>query len=378
MNEFKKKMAVSVPEHLLGPLTNGTTSLLDNPSIPSFGGNGLLVNLVAEKVSEFSDITADSVPAMRDELAKCVTECMKIESDNRNALEKLCVDIVKENLDIPDDMVKFNAELTETIDTSGQRLLPETEDDYSYENLDDMDRMDAEIAKRRLLDALAMGAAVTMSSDIDGYIREVFAVNPDLPKLYKRIVEINNALLYVDQSVTDDAGHSDGGTVTVRLTGSDKEVVVESKGMVFPMLLSETFKGVFEIATSHGLPNESRRAKHIIDHADFLSADLWDMRLGTLLWKRITDMLPDKNMNPVYILMTLSEIGTDEFHHSMKEIFAGTRRGKEILDGVCEDIADGLDRDEFEEYMSNMSDTYRMDDSEDIELYGDDDGLILN
>ena len=70
MSNFSKRIAVGIPEHLLKPLTDNTTSLLDNPSIPTIEGNSLLLNLVAEKIHGFGNATDEEITTMRDELAQ--------------------------------------------------------------------------------------------------------------------------------------------------------------------------------------------------------------------------------------------------------------------------------------------------------------------
>ena len=358
---FTKTIPTAVSESILDAIRSGDTSLMDNPAVPVVGGESILVRLVAEKVGKLGDCS--DVAGMHNRLSGLITECMERERDNRPALESLCADVVLDILQVPDDMLTLDVKLTENIDDSSQRLLPESDDEYEYDSLSDMSDMENEIARRRMMNAIVTGASVVLSSNVKSYVQNVFDIDPYLPSLYKEIMELNEKLLYLDGDVSDDDGSTKGAVVDVSLGSPDKTVVVKAQGVIFPMLLSETIKGVLEIASAHGLPDDMRRAEHIMKCADYSSSEVWDMRLGTIIWERIYGQTP--GVDPSYLILALAEMGTAEFTSAVKEMIACTREGKRIADSICEDIRYELEQDDFDAHMHDMADKYRVDDSED-------------
>ena len=56
-----------------------------------------------------------------------------------------------------------------------------------------------------------------------------------------------------------------------------------------------------------------------------------------------------------FFLMTLSEMECGEFNKSLQEIFARTRKGKEILSDIAEEILYNRERDEFDDFIQNKN-----------------------
>lgn len=89
---------------------------------------------------------------------------------------------------------------------------------------------------------------------------------------------------------------TDGGKVDVNLSSSDNIVSIKSQGILMPILLEETIKGILELAISHGLPKNSAKAQYIISKSDFKLAEMWDMRIGLPLWEHILGCLKNNKL----------------------------------------------------------------------------------
>ena len=93
---------------------------------------------------------------------------------------------------------------------------------------------------------------------------------------------------------------------------------------------STTTKGLLELFISHGLPKEIDKAKFIIGQTDYINAEAWNMRFGVELWRRLslqegldTEVVP-------YYLMNLSKMESDKFFDIISEIFANTKKGRQL------------------------------------------------
>ena len=125
--------------------------------------------------------------------------------------------------------------------------------------------------------------------------------------------------------------------------------------------MCETLKGIFELAASHGLPDDRRRAEYVLSKTDYSSAEVWDSRLGMVLWDALYGQAGD--VEPNLLIMRLSEMHSDDFNTLMNEVLAMTRRGKTMLDEIVDDINEEVERSEFDDFMSSQSERYPVNDA---------------
>ena len=116
------------------------------------------------------------------------------------------------------------------------------------------------------------------------------------------------------------------------------------------------------MAISHGLPDNVEKAKYVISKADFKIAEVWDMRLGYALWKLIQDEVSECGYDILeiginFFLMELSQMDTEEFNSTLKEIFARTKKGKRNIDEIVQRITYNKDKDEFDDYIKTKNDS---------------------
>ena len=80
------------------------------------------------------------------------------------------------------------------------------------------------------------------------------------------------------------------------------------------------------------------------------------MRLGPALWECFTNNIePDDFHLKHHIYTELAALPVREFNVKMREIMAGTKEGKKIIQGIVDEVKNGLKEDEFNEAMSEMS-----------------------
>ena len=53
--------------------------------------------------------------------------------------------------------------------------------------------------------------------------------------------------------------------------------------MIFPILLTESIRGILELSASFGLPDEQDLSNQVMKIADSLEYEPWDMRLGPFI-----------------------------------------------------------------------------------------------
>ena len=355
---------MNLPEHIVSALQSNATSLGKCKCFPQYEDCDFAVEIVSERYEKLVEmIGSDNRGLLKRELSRLISECKSIEKECKGALEKLCTKVVTELFNIPDDTVDIKVSLVDKVDASSQRMTPEEAVDFTFDNIGDMNNLTGEIHKRRVLNALIVGAALDYAGRASSYIKDLFEINPDLPSNYKRIMAYNELLSYVEEdTLSSDESASDGGKVDVSLGDPNSAVSIKAEGVIFPILLEETIKGILELAISHGLPHNKKKAMYVVGKADFKLAELWDMRLGTVLWAIIEKQIDGNGIEPNFLLMELSKLPCDDFNSIMTEIFAETRDGKEILNQIVDQIRHDKDKDDFDDFIKSKSSKHQIDD----------------
>jgi hypothetical protein len=152
-------------------------------------------------------------------------------------------------------------------------------------------------------------------------------------------------------------GMQTAGKVEVKKPKNDEEKPkIVAKAWIFPVLVHELIKGVFEIMNSHSLPEDSNRAQHILDKSEHLNAEMWDLRLGPGLWEKFTEAIGDDDWDlRYYLYYELAKMPAKEFHSFMKEVFAGTPKGKRELDVIAKKIREEHGSFDAEEALEKMN-----------------------
>ncbi len=354
----------TLPSHILKALRDNKTSLGEHPCFPPEEEEKFLVNLVSTTFEELSDkVGIEDYETLKSELSKILTECKKIEKNNIGALEELCGKIINDMFQIPQDTLKIEADLVDKIDTSTERLVPEkTAEDFSFDDIEDMNYLTDEIYKRRMLNALVSGAGMYYMNFIGNYIKEIFDIDSDLPSLYKKMIEYNNLLLYYEKNTVDTEKTTDGGKVDVTISSEESYPIIKAEALLFPILVGETIKGILELAISHGLPKNIKKAKYIIGKSDFKIAEIWDMRLGFALWKLINDEIESCGFDIMetgvnFFFMEIAKMDCETFNKTLKEIFARTKKGKAIITDIIDNITYNKDKDDFDNYIQTKNDS---------------------
>lgn len=349
---------MNAPKNIIDIIISNKTSLGDNPALPPELDEHFLVFLVNNYYNELSSHFDEiNVEELSYDLSRTMTECKHLEDNCRQSLEKLCSEIIIDLFNIPNDTLLMDMKLVDKVDSKQERLVPENTAEYSFDSIEDINNLTSEIYKRRLLNALIVGAALYYSECIQVYEEDLYKIDGRLPKLYKKIMCINDTLLFhTKQSVNQK--QQDGGRVDVYISNETVPVKINAQGVLFPILLNETIKGILELSIAHGLPTDKEKATYITSKTDFKLAEIWDQRLGLPLWKRIVELMEKIDENPVevglnFLFMELSQLPPHSFNIVMQEIFAHTKTGKVIIKEIANKIHYQKERDEFDDYMSS-------------------------
>ena len=347
---------MELPKNILNIITSNKTSLGDNPALPPEMDDKFLVFLVDDYYKELlTHFDSIDIEELTDDLSATMTECKRIENENKEALEKICFEFVNNVFNIPSDTLSIDIELVDKVDTQQERLVPENSDNFSFDSIDDIHSLTNEIYKRRFLNALIIGAAMDFAEQYIFVENKLDEINGTLRENYKKIWFINNLLLFhTKQSLSKK--QKDGGNVDVYISDETTPPRIEAKAILSPILVEETIKGLLELAISHGLPKDKDKAEYVMSKADFKLAEVWDQRVGLPLWIRIRKIMKECNVSvhPSFLFMELASLETDKFNTTMQEILAGTKMGRHLIKEFVRNINYNIDMDDFDDYISNQ------------------------
>ena len=120
------------------------------------------------------------------------------------------------------------------------------------------------------------------------------------------------------------------------------------KAVNFPILLFESIKGIMELVSSNGLPDDMSIAKNVINKSDILEEEPWDMRFGGELWNIVT---LNKNIDTKIIpdfFSKLIEIDAIDFISLINELSHNTKQGKQSIEELIKDCEYTSEYNDFE------------------------------
>ena len=334
-----------LPQFLFKSVKAHETSLGDNSMFPSGGDYPFDYTLLKVRFGEVCDaieeLELESLDEdyLMSELSNSLKMCKDMETPIRDTLEKICENAVNRLFAIPEEMLNLKCKLVDKIKFKNAiRLKPESDDNitYTFDDVSDIELFDKSVEKRRFIDSLIQGAAYTYSKVLGLYIEDIDRINRDLIPLYMKITAINDYLLFTKKEEMSDSKPMQGSYVEVHLGGVGERTTIKAQGIIFPLLLQETIRGLFELFSAHGLPSNKEKAMFVVKKADFVLAEPWDMRFGVTLWNKIFGSVEDTNMIP-YMFTSLIKQPNEEFSASIKEILSNTNRGSEIIDQLMSD-----------------------------------------
>jgi hypothetical protein len=390
-------------------IEKGETPLSDSPAFPDQDGDDKFEELIAskrfkdvvEKVKRYTGLTnvsgQNAFMQLQMMLMQAVQKVKEIESGNEEYLENLAVDLVKKEMSLPDDAFQYDVELIGSpsqMDTSKMRSQseePSSEDieqnfgvseDEAEEDLDNFmaafDKFDMEKAKRRFINSLIQGASKKGHYMFSLVEEELNRINPELLNLYGVLMSINDLIYWImpDEAAQMMAETGQGVAGSEEIDETTDPPTIKAKGMFFPVLIHELLKGVYEVMGTQGLPDDPKQAEMVMASQDTLPYEIWDLRLGPVIWEKFMEVYPDElfedDMREIqnYLFSRFSALSTEQFFELAKEILSGSEEGKKAVRAMVDEIIQEIKDEEYEESMSQFRD-----DDDDFDLDDFLDGL---
>jgi hypothetical protein len=382
------------------------TPLSDNPALDiDIDGDGVVSTFeellaskrfkdVVDKVKRYTGITdisnQNSLMELQMMLQRAVQQVKSIENDNEEYLENLAIDLVKKEMALPDDAFQFDVELLSgmgQIDTSKMRPSSEEPDEedimkmFGDENSDDMeddieafmdamDKFDMEKAKRRFINSLIQGASKKGHYMFSLVREELDRLDPQLLNLYGVLMSIADLMYWIvpDQMAQMMAGSGEGVQGSEEVDETTDPPTIKAKGLFFPVLIHELIKGVYEVLGTQGLPDDPKAAEMVMGSQDTLPYEIWDLRLGPVIWERFVESYPEDlfadDMREIqnYLFSRFSALSTEEFFEVAREILTNSEKGEKIVKRMVDEITEELRQYDLEDALGGIENDEEDDD----------------
>jgi len=376
------------------------TPLSDNPALDiDVDGDGVVSSFeellaskrfkdVVDKVKQYTGITdisnQNALMQLQMMLQQAVQDVKSIENENEEYLENLAVDLVKKEMSLPDEAFQFDVELLSgmgQIDTSKMRPSSEEPDEedimkmFGNQDADDMeddieafmdamDKFDMEKAKRRFINSLIQGASKKGHYMFNLVREELDRLDPRLLNLYGVLMSIADLMYWIvpDQMTQMMAGAGEGVQGSEEVDDTTDPPTIKAKGLFFPVLIHELIKGVYEVLGTQGLPDDPKAAEMVMGSQDTLPYEIWDLRLGPVIWERFTAAYPEDlyedDMREIqnYLFSRFSALSTEEFFEVAREIIGDSEKGQKIVQRMVDEIVEELRQYDLDDALSGTVD----------------------
>lgn len=344
-------------------------SLGKHPIFPEGNESTFEQSIMGERFAEVTKrykraFDCDSIDnnVLLSDMMPLVHDTMALESKHKKELEELAVKMIREEYNMGEDVVEIHAELTPRINMVGTKKNPKPMHvEMEFGNHEEMVNANEEVYKRRFLNAMTQGAAKKCSHMFHMVDDELTDMDPRLSNKYAKMMAAADYMYYVIPKMENGVN---GGVVRVQFpTQKNPKAVIHVQAMAFPVLIHELVKGVMELLSAHGLPKDKKTGEYVINKADFLAAEPWDMRLGPALWGKFTDAIDSDDFDlKHHVYSEMAALPVKEFNSKMREVMAGTKEGKMIIKNIVNEVRGALQEDDFNEAMNEI-DSYEEENS---------------
>jgi hypothetical protein len=329
-----------LPKLITQQILSSKTSLGDNPAFPpdtEVKWTYTLLykeyeNVLSEVKTISPEVNINNPIEVKKYLSKLLKECYELEKPIKEQLEKAVLNCIKRIFNISKDDMNLTINMVDRITKSdvSAPLTPEAVEDIEFDGIDEIQGINDEIYKRRIVDSLMQGLAARYLHLPEFYVNDIYKLNPDLLPKYRKILALNELMLFYDNpnKIDEDEVYM-GSTSNVILRGEDQSII-NVKGVNFLALLHEGIRAVLDLISVNGLPKDRKMMNYVLKKSTFRYSNVWDTLFGKPMWYMIESKLPtedDGKLLPV-LFYEIVRKDVNDFNLILQNVFANTKKGK--------------------------------------------------
>ena len=266
-------------------------------------------------------------------------QVMQLEKGNEDLLEQLVYDIVYETfpyLEANQDVIEIDAKIVPQSQVKDALNPDAGEEDIDNLDQEEEDQMmadiEADLKKRRLINAVTQGAS-TFSKSAPYVQQEYIDIigGEGTTDKYRDLMQA--ALDMIDYIVSSGMAKQMGagglenssvGAESVFYDFEKEKWIIKARAVVFPVLILEVIKGMYEIIGLFGF-GDLERGEKVVAKADKLTAEPKDIAYGQMIAKNLQDVINklESNVTPEErddFLQDIYKLDNEEFIGLMSNI----------------------------------------------------------
>ena len=194
---------------------------------------------------------------------------------------------------------------------------------------------DAEAKKRRFINLLIQGAAINKNYAYHQIADQLRAIDPNILTTYGKMMSIAELMYWIAPEDVfnrmQGSGQGGGGMEEV-VPEKDGTTTIRANAMVFPVLVQELAKGLYEfLSWDEDEPADTRA--YAYNKGDTLGGEQWDIMKGPGVWRHLNHLVNQADASELLgkIFRHLVTLPTGEFNEIMPEILRETPRGRQFI-----------------------------------------------
>ena len=239
------------------------------------------------------------------QLQQLAMQVMRLEQGNQDLLEQLAYDVVYEAypyLKSNEDVIEIDAKIVPQSQVK-EALQPNTPDEEDINELsveeenEMMDDIAADLKKRRLINAITQGGS-TFSKSAHYVQQEYIDIvgGEGTSDKYRDLMQA--ALDMIDFMIGMASMNMGGSDLENSATGAEsvfydfekEKWVIKARAIVFPVLILEIVKGMYEIIGLFGF-DDLERGEKVVSKVDKIKNEPEDIAYGQLITKNLFDII---------------------------------------------------------------------------------------
>lgn len=407
MQQYKEQYYNGVERmnsQLENKIKSNTTDVSKNPAFPSVDKDGNPINFiellaykrfldVVKKVKYFTgmqDISGEmGFNRLQRRFAEALFKVFEIEKEHRAVLEKLGVDLVIEEMELPKGAIKINAEIvdmgsiekegfqTESKEPKKDEVESQFKEEAEESDMTPMQVFELEKEKRRFINLLIQGASKKGHYMYELRRTEINRIHPELADLYGVVMSINDLTYWLMpeqmiEQMSKDVNGVAGKEEIEENEGNEEETSIKTQAICFPVSVHENIKGVMEVFGTHGLPDDKEAQEMIINSTDTLMNEVMDIRLGVVVWEKFLNAYPievfEQGQKYIqhFIFSRFCALNSDEFFEVSKQILSDNPKGIKFIQDMVNDIVRDMKKSDLDDTFGN----YDYDDEDEFKKGG--------
>lgn len=262
-----------------------------------------------EKMLKGKSFMQASSDAMR-----LLPQIMEIEAPYREQLEQLAKEVMYKMFPIVEKAgIDIDAKL---VTSPGEMKITKNQDEEEAEE-EDLDTVAEKsgIDKRRIINSITQGASLRGTKAYYLFDEVLEALSPGLMQKYEQLVADSYGIYDDDNAIAmmmamlAQGGATQGGESEVDWNEEEDTMTIKATALVFPILMQEIVKGLYEFVSLQGFSGDAEKNKAIVKAVDKVSSEPEDIRYGKFIYDSLNNLYIDSDIdNPVVRELFFAEV----------------------------------------------------------------------